>query len=380
MNPLIETLKKQVDSQKDLESKIEELRRFKKSHTEPLKSSFLSKRVHLEELMKKLTQVADAVIIEAYRMAVENLRPIYGMPRIKDNDGNFLSGEFAIVGMGKVGAEELHFGSDLDVIFIFNKTGKTHGAKEISNREYFAKVTQRIINYLTLHTREGYAYKVDTELRPSGNAGTLVSGLDPWVTYYHENAQTWEKQALLKARLIFASGDFAQSFQGLFHRLIFLTPFPDQLGDEIHHLRNRMETELAQETPRRWHFKKGRGGITDIEFLVQFLQLKYGKVFDDILKRDTLGALHALRGHQFLNAEEIKTLEHAYKFYRNLEIDLELKHQMSDGYLDPEQDILAEVAQEMGAGSKQEFLDQFQSYRDQVRQIYLAGLKISGET
>lgn len=377
MNPLASELKARISRREDLESKIEEMRRFKKDMVKPMEAAYLDGSLALESLMRSLSEVADAILIQAFHLAVENLRHNYGMPRIKDNDGNFLAGEFALVGMGKLGAQELHFGSDLDCIFLFNKSGQTHGAKTITNREYFAKVTQRIINYLTLHTREGYAYQVDTELRPSGNAGTLVSALDPWVTYYHENAQTWEKQALLKARLIHASGDFTQDFKGLFHRLIFLTPFPEDLGKEIHHLRMRMERELAKETPRRWHYKKGRGGLTDIEFLVQFLQLRYGKVFDDLLKRDTLGAIHALKKHRFVPGTDLDTLEAAYRFYRNLEIRLELKYQLKEGYLDPKHDVTETLAGEMGFSTVPAFVEQFAAFREGVRKIYLTGLKIN---
>ncbi len=377
MNPLGLELRERLGRQSDLETKIEEIRRFKQDRIKPLEKGYLEKTITLDSLMEKLCDIADCILIESYQLAIDHLRPIYGIPRIKDNDGNYLSGEFALVGLGKLGGRELHFGSDLDLIFIFNKSGETHGARNITNKEYFAKVTQRIINYLTLPTREGFAFQVDTELRPSGNAGTLVSALDPWVTYYHENAQIWEKQALLKARLIHATGQFSQSFQGLFRRLIFLSPFPDNLAKEIHHLRMRMQRELAKETSRRWHYKKGVGGITDIEFLVQFLQLKYGKVFDDLLKPDTLGALNALKKHQFVTSMDLDTLDAAYRFYRDLEIRLELEFQLKEGYLDPSQEIVDQIGLRLGYASGTAFIEQFAEYRKAVRKIYLSGLKIT---
>ncbi|MCE9625062.1 MAG: bifunctional [glutamate--ammonia ligase]-adenylyl-L-tyrosine phosphorylase/[glutamate--ammonia-ligase] adenylyltransferase, partial [Deltaproteobacteria bacterium] len=271
---------------------------------------------------------------------------------------------------------ELYLHSDLDLIFVYSRNGETQGRKSISNREYFAKLAQRIISYLSLPTREGFAYKVDTELRPSGNAGTLVTSLDSWITYYHEHAAQWERQALLKARLIFASGSFGREFQGLFRRLVFIKPFGEDLPKEIHHLRMRIEKELAKETERRWHYKKGFGGLLDIEFTVQYLQMKLGKVFDNLLSPNTLEALSRLERRGILPADQIATLKRAYAFYRMLEIYLEAKYDFKEGYLDPNHDVLSDLAARMTFASREELLEAFSECRRKVREIYLKTLKI----
>jgi len=375
-NPYWDPLRSLLSSQEDLEQKIDAIRIFKKEQTQPLQDKFLNGKLMLVKLMESLSHLADAILVQTYEMARETLRPILGTSRFKDNDGNFLPGEFAIIGMGKLGGRELHFASDLDVIFIYNRNGETFGAKNVTNQEYYAKITQRIIGYLTLYTRYGYAYKVDTELRPSGRAGALVAPLDPWTTYYHEMGQIWERQALLKARLIHATGEFGKDFTGLFNRLTFLKPFPELLSSEIHHLRARIEKELANESNQRWHFKKGYGGLVDIEFLVQYLQLKLGKIYEDLLTPNTFEALERLAKREVVSKNNIKILKKAYEFYRTLEIQLALRLQWPEGFLNPHGERIPQLAEWMHFKNADDFLGKFSFFRENVRRIYLETLKL----
>lgn len=361
-----------------LEGKLDVLRKFKRDQSAPLQEKFLKGKLSFPGLMEALTQLADAALMGAYAMAVENLRPTLGTPRFIDQDGKEQPGEFAIIGMGKLGGRELHFGSDLDVLFIYNRNGETVGARPVTNREYFAKLTQRIISYLTLHTALGYAYKVDTELRPSGLAGALVTPIESWIDYYHEMSQLWERQALLKARLIYASGDFKNEFQGLFKRLIFFKPFPENLGEEIHRLRLRMEKELAKESPQRWHFKKGFGGLVEIEFLVQYLQLKMGNTDEDLLCPNTLAALNVISRKKFLTYDQMELLNDAYEFYRRLEFYTASRPEWGEGYLNPRSKALTSLALKMGFENREDFLERFTYYRNGVRRIYLRTLKVQG--
>ena len=381
MNPRVERhyreLKKALSAQPDLEAKILELRRFKKSRVREWEAQLLAQALTLEQVMSRLTDFADAVLIGTLDLARDEISHTYGLPRCKDNDGNYLNSELAVIGMGKLGGAELHFYSDLDLIFVYSRNGETQGRRQLSNREYFAKLVQRLISYLTLTTYEGSAYKIDTELRPSGNAGALVTSLDAWISYYHEHAAHWERQALLKARLIHAGGAFGNEFRGLFRRLIFIKPFPESLAGEIHHLRMRIEKELAKEGPRRWHFKKGMGGVVDIEFTVQFLQMKLGKIFDTLVTPNTLEALDRLDQRGILPKSEIRILKNAYVFYRTLEIVLEAEFDLKEGYLDLEHERLEELAGKLSLPDKENLVGTFGEYRRQVREIYLRTLKIT---
>ncbi|HCU23738.1 MAG TPA: bifunctional [glutamate--ammonia ligase]-adenylyl-L-tyrosine phosphorylase/[glutamate--ammonia-ligase] adenylyltransferase, partial [Deltaproteobacteria bacterium] len=152
----------------DLEAEILELRRFKKERHAAIQSAFFSGQQDLSETMAELTHTAEAILLKAWRLAKEELSHLYGPPGCRARDGSYLPSRFAVVGMGKFGGRELHFGSDLDLIFIYSCNGETQGPRSVTNKEYFAKLAQRIISYLTMTTPLGYAYKIDTELRPSG--------------------------------------------------------------------------------------------------------------------------------------------------------------------------------------------------------------------
>lgn len=370
MNEHYLRLQEHMSKSRDLEEKLDQLRVYKQEQFRLLEEAFFRKTKGLKAAMESLSDVADGILLCVHDLARHELRAVNGMPRFKDNDGNYLASGFAVIGMGKLGGRELHFGSDLDLIFVYDRNGETQGPKALTNREYFSKLGQKIIGYLLLYTRHGYLYKVDTELRPSGQAGTLVTNLETWTAYYHEHAAFWEKQALLKARLVFADASFAKAFHGIFKRLIFLTPFPETLGAEIHRLRMRIEKELAKESERRWHYKKGYGGLVDIEFVVQYLQLKLGRVYDQLLTPNTLTALERLEATKILPLPELETLRDAYEFYRILEIYLELRFKLMDGYLDPENECVPELAGIFGLDSAEAFLDRFRRIRDNVRSIY----------
>lgn len=371
-----QTLHKRLMESEGLEARLDEIRKFKKEEENKLSPQIHKGKFNIKEIMHKLTGLADAILINSFYLAKEVVRKTWGIPCFKDNDGQFLPDKFALIGMGKLGGHELHFGSDLDLIFIFERNGHTEGGKIITNQEFYSKITQRIISYLTIHSRFGYAYKVDTELRPSGLAGALVTALDPWISYYHEKAALWEKQALLKARLIYGEDGFLNDYAQLFRRLIFMAPFPETLPDEINHLRVRIEKELAKETSTRWHYKKGYGGLVDIEFAVQFLQLKLGKIFENLVTPNTLDALEALRKREIISIDKIDLFKKAYEFYRIIEIYLEMIFNLRDGYLNPQDECVEELAQKMSFRNKEDFLKTFEDYRQSVRNIYLSILKV----
>lgn len=245
--------------------------------------------------------------------------------------------------MGKLGSEELSYHSDLDIIFLYQGSGETvplpgadpQGFRKLSNHEYFAKVAQRLISILSTVTREGYVYKLDTRLRPSGNAGPLVSSRAAFTRYHEESAQLWERQALLKCRFLAGDRDFGKRMESEAARFIFDRPLPENVAEEIHRLRRRMEREIGQERTDRLDLKVGRGGIVDVEFAVQYLQLRYGPGHPSVRARATLKALYELNREKILPGEEFRILDEGYRFLRSLEVDLRLSQDASIEQFDP---------------------------------------------
>lgn len=377
---MIQNLQKEmkalISEAPDLESKLECIRIFKNDHFKIIQAEDLAGRKKLPEVFKELSEIADIVLSTALKLAEDETSRVYGFPTFIDNDGNLLRSEFAIVAMGKLGGREVHYGSDLDLIFLYSRNGDTEGRQIISNKEYYAKLVQRMISYLAAHTLRGYAYKIDTQLRPSGNQGPLVSTIDAYADYQRNHSQIWEKQALLKAR--FAAGDdgFGKTLPDQFHQLIFATDFPANLNEEIHNMRMRMEKEIAQETKRRVHYKLGKGGLTDIEFAVQYLQLKMGKIFETIMVGNTLEAIERMGEREILKPKEYNIFKKSYLFYRLLEMRMEVLFDLKSGYVDPESELLENLSDTMGESSQASLLKKLEETRNEVRQTYLRIMQI----
>ncbi|MDX1816011.1 MAG: bifunctional [glutamate--ammonia ligase]-adenylyl-L-tyrosine phosphorylase/[glutamate--ammonia-ligase] adenylyltransferase, partial [Thermodesulfobacteriota bacterium] len=282
--------------------------------------------------------------------------------------------QFCILGMGKLGAEELSYHSDLDIIFLYSGAGETAPLpgqdsaefRKVSTHEYFAKVAQRLISILTTATREGYVYHLDTRLRPSGNAGPLVSSLAAFERYHEQSAQLWERQALLKCRFVAGDRNFGKQVEAMASRFIFDRPLPPDIPDEINRLRKRMERELGKERRDRRNLKVGRGGIVDVEFAVQYLQLVHGPGNRFLRARSTLTALYELLRANVLCEDDFQAMDRGYRFLRALEVSLRLSHDASIEQFDPSQLPV-------------ERQDRYRHETEAVRRIYLKILGLTEE-
>jgi glutamate-ammonia-ligase adenylyltransferase len=258
--------------------------------------------------------------------------------------------------MGKLGGMELNYHSDLDIIFVYEGEGETRPVegtdadrfRGLTNPEYFSRLAQRIISVLTLMTREGYVYQIDTRLRPSGNQGPLVTSLPAFERYHCSSAQMWERQALTKARVVAGSPAFAGRIEELIRRLVFERPLAGNLREEIYRLRGRMETEIAREGADHLNIKTGRGGMVDVEFLAQYLQLRHGAEHPNLRRTNTLGILQSLLDEGLLTETDYDALVGGYKFLRRLENKLRLIHDQSINELSGERAYLIKLARRLG--------------------------------
>jgi glutamate-ammonia-ligase adenylyltransferase len=273
--------------------------------------------------------------------------------------------------MGKLGSEELAYHSDLDIIFLYSAPGETIPApgregvdfRKIANHEYFAKVAQRMISILTTSTREGLVYRLDTRLRPSGNAGPLVSSMEAFVRYHEGSAQLWERQALLKCRFVAGDREFGRKVEERVKEFIFARPLPENAAEEIHRLRTRMELELGREREDRLNLKVGRGGVVDVEFAVQYLQLLHGGARPTVRSRGTLKALYELQRAGIVTLSQYKALDEGYRFLRSLDVRLRLAHDASIDRFDPH--VL-----------EPELLERYREETERIRKVYLELLGI----
>ena len=337
------------------EAELDALRRFKNLETLRIGIHDMGGALSIEEGTAQLSSLAEALLIHALALAQREVRRRFGVP-IDAESG--MEAPFSVMGLGKLGAEELSYHSDLDIIFLYSGAGESapdpEGQQEfrkVSNHEYFAKVAQRLISILTTMTREGYVYRLDTSLRPSGNAGTLVTSLEAFQRYHDSAARLWERQALLRCRFVAGNREFGKKVEYLVKEIIFGQPLTANAAEEIHRLRTRMEVELGRESKDRLNLKVGRGGVVDVEFTVQYLQLLHGSTVPGIMARGVLKALYELQQSKIIPLDRFKVLDNGYRFLRSLDVRLRLSHDSSIDRFDPnllEPEIVGRYRKETG--------------------------------
>jgi glutamate-ammonia-ligase adenylyltransferase len=304
----------------DAEARLDALRNFQQAALFRVALVDLSGVLPLMKVSDRLTDIAELVLEAAIGLATGELTARHGEPACDDGAGP-RPARFAIVGYGKLGGLELGYGSDLDLVFLHDSAGsgqQTAGPDVVDNATFFSRLVRRIISILTMHTTTGKLYEVDIRLRPSGRSGLMVSSLAAFEQYQRDDAWTWEHQALLRARAVAGDPGVRAAFEALRTQALCQYVRRDDLRREVADMRARMRAELAAGTPELLDLKQDEGGITDIEFLVQYLVLRDAARFPDLLRwSDNIRQLEALAAHGGLPAAEAEALADAYRRYRH---------------------------------------------------------------
>ncbi len=355
----------------DVEEKLDRLRRYRVEEFVRLGLHDLGGELGFDESIAQLTGLAEACLDAALTLARGEMDAWYGSPTI---------GRFAVLAMGKLGEAQLDYHSDLDLVFLYDspEAAETRGgpAGKIAAHEYYVKLGQRIITYLSAPTREGVAYKLDMRLRPSGRSGPLVSSLEAFRRYHEASSQLWERQALIRARFVAGDPRLGAAAEAIAERFAYRGALSPEDVSEIDRLRMRMERELAREDGSRFDVKTGRGGLIDVEFLVQMLQLRFGGEQARLRQRDTLGAAVALREHRILGARDYRILVEGYTFLRRLGHRLRLERDHDTHILEREPGRLRAVALALGyeeRGRKSPgaaLLRDYEKRRERIRACY----------
>ncbi len=347
----------------DFEEELAILRNYRNEEFLRIGIHKLAGNLSLEEFSHQLSSLAEVLMGYAMFFARREVERKYGKPgRIVENGVEREVG-FCILGLGKLGGEELNFHSDLDILFVYSHMGQ---GEKLTNNEFFAKVAQRFISILTTVTREGYVYKVDMRLRPSGSAGPLVVSREAFENYYLKSAWLFERQALIKARFVAGDRVLGKDLERWISWYVYERPLPENLKQEINRLRERMEHELARESRDIHNIKYGRGGIVDVEFLVQFLQLLHGREHISIRSQNTLKALYELRRAGIIGEDDFEVLDEGYRFLRNLEISMRLVHDTSVERLMPDDRSI----RLLNVSSVREFEERYEVVTAGIRKVY----------
>jgi [glutamine synthetase] adenylyltransferase / [glutamine synthetase]-adenylyl-L-tyrosine phosphorylase len=300
----------------------------------------------LEEITRDISRTADVALEVALATALRTVGNRFGQPHTEA--GQPVS--CVILAFGKHGGEELNYSSDIDLMFVYDEEGATRGKRTtgIPNDEFFAKVVSEVVRLLSAHTDRGLAYRIDLRLRPEGHRGPLARSLASTLSYYDSLGRTWERQALIKVRP--AAGDLAlgQRFVQAVEPFVYRKYLTFAEINEIKALKRRIEQKASQAGVSATEVKTGRGGIRDIEFTLQFLQLLNGGDLPAVRQRNTLLALQALERAGCLTDQEYRVLDDAYRFLRKTEHRLQLLFDLQTHRLPEDAEELRKLALRMG--------------------------------
>ncbi len=238
--------------------------------------------------------------------------------------GRVATGAFVVLGLGKLGSRELTIGSDLDLIFVFDADEAAHsdGVRPLPAATWYGRLGQRLTRALTAPTTEGPLYEIDTRLRPSGNVGPVACSLANFESYQLRSAQTWEHQALTRARVVAGDLELGARAAAIIRRALAQTRDPEQLAREVGAMRARIFREHGNQDP--WNLKHVRGGLVEAEFLAQFLQLRFAPEHPALLTTSTLGTFERAVAEGLLSTDEGQAVVEAVRLYRRLQAVLRL--------------------------------------------------------
>ncbi len=299
-----------ADDEEDL---LDSLRAFKQINELRVAAALLAERLSISQVSRYLTQLAQVMLSAAVEMAWQMVIKRHGKP------SGLAEGEtgFAVIGYGKLGGMELGFGSDLDLVFLFNQSvdENTDGDRPVANSRFYTRLAQKLIHILSTRTNQGLLYEVDMRLRPSGASGLLVSHIDAYYDYQMESAWTWEHQALIRARFITGDISLLPQFESARDQALKKSRKDTQLREDVSAMRTKMREQLLMRKPGFVDLKQENGGLVDIEFLAQYLCLKYQG--EKSIPHNTVDCLKFCQQENLLEQHQSLTLIKNYRQFRN---------------------------------------------------------------
>ena len=316
---LLQTLA--VADENDLEQHMYLLREFKQIATLHVAAADITNVLPLMKVGDQLTELAEIQLEQVLKLAWQHLVLRYGRPPCVAGDDLKACG-FTVLAYGKLGGYELGYGSDLDLAFIYDSSinnGYTDGEKPIETLVFYTRLAQRMIHLLSTVTAGGILYEVDLRLRPNGLSGLLVTDISGFKDYQQKDAWTWEHQALVRARCVTGDEKLSKRIESIRQQILGQKRNLAILTKDVSEMRAKMRKQLNKSTVDLFDLKQGKGGITDIEFMVQYATLAWSSEHPGLLiYTDTIRMLEALIESGKLSLHESSMLANAYRFYRKL--------------------------------------------------------------
>lgn len=330
------------------------LRLLRKSVMAHIAKTDLLKGQDIETSFKLLSTICDRFIMAAYHKAYAEVAKVFGQPKADNGEAMPMT----ILGMGKLGGGELNFSSDIDLIFCYPHSGQTEGGRRVAdNQQFFVKVAQKTIQYLNHHSAEGFVFRVDMRLRPFGDSGPLVMSYSAMEDYYQEQGRDWERYAMLKARVIGEQQNpYAQQLYGLLRPFVYRRYIDFSVIESL----RKMKLLISQEARRKdsgVNIKLGTGGIREVEFVAQALQMIRGGREKQLQVRSLLLALERLDELQAIDSETFEGLKQNYLKLRVCEHYLQQFNDCQTQWLPDDEIGQARLSHLLGAEQWSQCLD-----------------------
>jgi len=339
--------------------------RFKKKELLRITLRDILKKADLTETMLELSILADVIVNESLKLIKKSLTETYGEPE-KD--------AFTVISVGKLGSEELNFSSDIDIMFVYGTAdGETSGittpqgitANRITNHEYYCKLGENLNRFLSANTEDGFIYRVDLRLRPEGQRGSIALPVSGYETYYESWGRAWERAMLLRARPIAGDSTLGSEFMEMIKPFVYRKYLDFSAIDEIRQIKTRIDSAFKKND-----IKRGYGGIREIEFFAQALQLIYAGKEPLLRERITQKALHMLLQKNLIGQTDYSALLDNYRFLRMLEHRLQQMNDLQTHSLPADEKELNALGRKMGFSGRESFLKELDTRRKSVRTIY----------
>jgi [glutamine synthetase] adenylyltransferase / [glutamine synthetase]-adenylyl-L-tyrosine phosphorylase len=338
------------------EKKLDSLKRFQRRELLRIGARQILKEADVSTTSGELSALADAITGAVLSMAYDQMR--------ESVEGK-LPMDLAVIGLGKLGGGELNFSSDIDLVFVYDKDGPMKGSSSRLStlHEYYCRVAEYVVRRLSEHSDEGHLYRVDMRLRPDGGTGPLAMSRAAYLAYYEERGELWERQMLIKARLIAGEDRVGEGWLEDIQPFIYPKTLLSSPLEEIAKIKLRIESNLDGEK----NIKLESGGIRDIEFTVQALQLLNGGTIASLRTRSTLAALRELVSSKQMGEREGKDLDAAYRFLRTVEDRLQLLHGLQRHNIPESPEERRILARQLGFKSAAAFSGKLALHQTRIR-------------
>jgi len=324
---------------KDYATALARIREFKQREMLRIAARDLAHLSNVSEITREISDVADVCLDAVWQICRQQLTERFGQPCHQDPNGNWHRTEACVLGMGKLGGQELNYSSDVDVLFVYSEEGQVFkqppgqrdaGAPRavMANHAFFNRLGEALIAEVSRVASEGALFRIDLRLRPEGDSGPLSRSLESYENYYAQWGQTWERMMLIKARAVAGDKALAAEFSEMIQPFRYPRAVNENVLHEIAAMKDRIENEVVRADELERNVKLGRGGIREVEFIAQSQQLLHAGKMPFLQGAQTLPTLEKLAQYNLLSGEEARSLRDAYCFLRDVEHRLQMEENL----------------------------------------------------